>query len=224
MKALSTRILGAGLFMERFNPPRPPDDVLARRRDLLRSLEVLHDVVRPLALQVTLGPLHPQTFDVESVQEQRWVVVDPLPDGVAHRPFFEPTVPVRRVGAITPALVEELVTPAHDGWDWESVHALVTASRLEAPVLRLEEAPALPVPVRDIDGATWVVAPLDVSGQVWPAPVTVRWQQYWGLVRLQLEARWELWLEVERPEYQGLRRAERALDALGFRPSTEDRS
>jgi hypothetical protein len=66
------------------------------------------------------------------------------------------------------------------------------------------------------------VGPLEVSGQVWPAPVAVSWQQYWGLMQLRLQARWELWFEMNRPEYEGLRAAERALDAAGFRTSAED--
>lgn len=46
-------ISDSGLSIQREGPPRSPDDVAARRRAVVQALEILHPVVRPLALEIT---------------------------------------------------------------------------------------------------------------------------------------------------------------------------
>jgi hypothetical protein len=124
------------------------------------------------------------------------------------------------VPAITGELLRELLTPDRADCDWSSIHALVTAARVDVDVM-LESAPNLSIPTLAADGGSWVVGPLDVSGQAWPAPIALHCEQSWGSLRVSIEVQWELWSRPGRVEHTALLNVERALDAAGFR-TTQD--
>jgi hypothetical protein len=182
---------------------------------MLRALEILAPVVRPLALEITLGPLEPETFSVEQ-REIRRIATRTLPVGVAHQSAFADSPPVELVDALTPEHVMRALTPAEPGWDVDTITASVTAARVYTTDLSFERMPSHPVPTIEIDGAPWIVGPIDVQGYSREPPIALSWKQDYGDLRLTIDARWTLWWIDDSPERAGLRAAERALDAAGF--------
>jgi hypothetical protein len=204
-----------GVRIGRSAPTHALDDVAARRRAVLRALDVLSPVVRPLALEIVLGPLHLDTFAVEPGETRR-LAVRSIPAGVAHPSAFAHPVPVELVDALTPDTVLRAITPPHANWDIASVTATVTAARVSTDDLVFDQLPAQRMPVIELDGARWLVGPLDETGYRLTPPIAVTWRQEWGDLRLTLEAAWSLWWPVESAERAWLCAAARALDAAGF--------
>jgi hypothetical protein len=204
-----------GVRIQRSAPTHALDDVAARRRAVLRALEVLQPVVRPLALEIVLGPLHLDTFAVEP-SETRRLAVRTIPAGVAHPSTFTPPVAVELVDALTPDTVLRAITPPQANWDIASVTATVTAARVASDELVFDQLPTQRMPVIELDGAPWVVGPLDEPGYRLTPPIALIWKQAWGDLRLTVESAWSLWWPTESAERAGLRAVERALDAAGF--------
>lgn len=204
-----------GVRIQRSAPSHALDDVAARRRAVLRALDVLSPVVRPLALEIVLGPLHLDTFAVEPGETRR-LAVRSIPPGVAHPSALAHPVPVEIVDALTPDTVLRAITPPYANWDIASVTATVTAARVSTDDLVFDQMPTRRLPVIELDGARWVVGPLDEIGYRLTPPIAVTWKQEWGDLRLTVEAAWSLWWPNDSAERAGLRATERALAAAGF--------
>jgi hypothetical protein len=204
-----------GLFIQRQGPPHSPDDVAARRRAVVQALEILRPVVRPLALEITLGPLEPETFAVTPTTNRR-LASRAIPAGVAHQSAFAHSAEVEVVDAITPDLVLQAITPEAPGWDFATIEALVTAARTSERETIIDRMPSRAVPMLELDGGRWLVGPIDAPGYRLQPPIRLRWRQQWGELSLIIQALWSLWWQTGSPEHTGLRAAERALDAAGF--------
>ncbi|MDN3358583.1 hypothetical protein [Actinomadura sp. DC4] len=208
-------IFDRGLCVERRSPDHALDDVAARRDTVLQALEILRPVVRPLAIEITMGSLDPETFasDFELI---RRVASRTIPAGVAHQSAFAESPEAELVDSLTPDVVLEALTPAESDWDIHSVRALVTAARTEVANPRIDRMPSLEVPTLEMDGERWLVGPVDEPGYRLQPPISLRWQQERGELRLSVEAFWSLWWQLGSAEHTALREAERALDESGF--------
>lgn len=204
-----------GVTIHRSSPTHALDDVEARRHAVLRALEILTPVVRPLALEVSLGTLDTDTFAVEP-REVRRIAIRSLPVGVANLSAFADPPPVELVDVLTFEHVMRVLTPTEPGWDVATITAPVTAARVHATKLAFERLPSRPVPTMEIDGATWVVGPIDAPGYRLAPPIALSWRQDYGDLQLTVAARWNLWSMSGSAELAGLRAAERFLDAAGF--------
>jgi hypothetical protein len=204
-----------GLIIKRSYTAPALDDTTARRRAVSRVLELLHPLVRPLALEITLGAMDPETFGVTPTTSRR-LVSRVIPAGVAcHSALAEPGE-LTVVDSLTPGVVMRALTPGEPGWDFCTISALVTAARVHTSELRIDRMPSLGVPSLEIDGAPWIVGPLDVAGSRLLPPISLRWHQEWGDLLFTMEALWSLWWETGSAEHAALRAAEQALDAAGF--------
>lgn len=204
-----------GLTIARESPSQALDDLAGRRRAVVRALEILHPVVRPLALEITLGPMDPETFAVTPMTSRR-LASSAIPADVAHQSAFAHPAEVEVVDSLTPDIVIRALTPENPGWDFATSVALVTMARTDASDLTVDRMPSLAVPTLEADGGRWVVAPVDVPGYRLLPPIGLTWRQEWGDLQLTIEAFWSLWWHTTSAEYAALRAAERALDAAGF--------
>lgn len=204
-----------GVLIQRLVPPHALEDVAARRRAVLRALEILQPVVRPLALEIALGPLDPETFAVES-REIRRIAVRAIPPGVANPSGIADPPQVEQVDRMSPEVIERALTPSQPGWDLSVVTATVTAARIGSDELVIDTMPSRSVPTIELDGARWVVGPVDAPGYRLSPPIALSWEQMWGDLQVTIDARWSLWWPVDSAEFAGLRAVERALDAAGF--------
>jgi hypothetical protein len=209
-------IVDNGLRIERYGPPQVLDGVGERRAAVLRALDILAPVVRPLALEISFGPLDPETFAVYPEIEIRRLATPAIPAGVANRSEYESSAEIELVDALTADVVARALTPPHPDWDVATIRATVTAARVFETELTIERLPALPVPVVVLDRERWAVGPIDVPGCRREPPVGLLWRQEYGDIVLRIEAFWTLWWQTDLPEYAGLRAVERALDAAGF--------
>jgi hypothetical protein len=214
-------IADQGLRFERFGPPDVLDGVAERRAAVLRAIEVLAPVVRPLAVEISFGPLDPDTFRVARIEETRRIAVRDLPDGVVDASdFADPPEPLL-VDELTADVLTQALTPPQPDWDIAKVRASVTAARITATDLTIEQLPSRPVPEIEFDGDRWVVGPLDAQGLRLLPPIALTWRQEYGDVVLFVEAFWSPWWRTDTPEHAGLRAVEQALTAAGF-PETAD--
>jgi len=207
-----------GLLIKRSGPPQVLDGVAARRAAVLRTLEILHPVVRPLALEISFGPVEPETFAVAGI-ESRWLASRAIPAGVANLSAFEQPAAIELVDELTADVMARALTPPHPGWDFATITASVTAARVTTSELTIEQMPSHPVPVIARDGERWAVGPINVQGYRLAPPIALGWRQDFGDVELTIEALWSLWWLTASAEHTGLRAAERALDAAGFSPT-----
>jgi hypothetical protein len=204
-----------GLTIKRRSPEQSLADVVARRRSVVRALEILRSIVRPLSLEITFGPMDPDTFAVTPVMSRR-VASRSIPGGVAHQSALAQPAEIELVDSLTPDVVMNALTPRDSGWDFSTIAALVTAARTDARELHIDRIPTLRVPMTDADGARWAVGPIDVGGGRLLPPIGLLWQQEWGDLELTIEAFWSLWWSPGSAEYVALRDAERELDTAGF--------
>jgi hypothetical protein len=204
-----------GLLIKRSGPAQALEDSAARRRAVVRALEILHPVVRPLALEITLGPLDPETFAVAPAESRR-IASRAIPSGVANPSAFEQPAEIELVDDLTADVLLRALTPAQPGWDFATITASVTAARVTASELTIDRMPAHAVPMLVLDGEHWAVGPIDAQGYRLAPPIALRWRQEWGDVELTIEALWSLWWQTDSAELAGLRAAERALDDPGF--------
>lgn len=204
-----------GLLIKRYGPPPGLDRIAGNRASVMRVLEILRPVVRPLALEITFGLMEPETFAVTAVETRR-IASRAIPAGVANRSAFEQPAELELVDELTTDVVARALAPPHPGWDIETVTAAVSAARVTEVELTIERQPSLRVPVIDLDGERWAVGPLDVQGYRLAPPIALAWRQSYGDVELTIEAFWTLWWQTGSVEYNGLQAAEQALDAAGF--------
>lgn len=204
-----------GLIIARESPSQALDDLATRRHAVVRALEILHPVVRPLAIEITLGPVDPETFAVTPITSRR-LASSAIPAGVAHQSAFARSTEVEVVDSLTADAVIRALTPENPGWDFATTVALVTMARTYASDLIIDRMPSLAVPMLEADGGRWVVGPVDVPGYRLLPPIGLTWRQEWGDLQFTIEAFWSLWWQTASAEYAALRAAERALDAAGF--------
>jgi hypothetical protein len=204
------------LRFERHGPPGVLDGVAERRSAVMRALEILSPVVRPLALEISFGPLDPVTFAVWTETDIRRLAIRAIPDGVANRSAYARPVEIERVDELTDDVVRRALTPPHPDWDVATIRAPVTAARVTATDLTIEEMPSRQVPVIVLDGERWAVGPIDAQGYRLKPPIALTWHQDYGDIVLRVEAYWTLWWSTISAECAGLRSAEQALDAAGF--------
>jgi hypothetical protein len=152
-----------GLINERECPSQALDDTAGRRHAVVQALEILAPVVRPLAFEITLGPMDPETFAVTTVENRR-LASNAIPAGVAHQSAFAHSAEVEFVDCLAPDAVIHALTSREAGWDFSTVVTLVTSARVYVSDLVLERMPSLPIPTLEADGSRWVVGPLDVPG------------------------------------------------------------
>jgi hypothetical protein len=200
----------------RYGPADVLDGVAERRAAVLRALEILSPVVRPLALEISFGPLDPQTLAVTGEAEIRRLAARTIPAGVANPTAYARTAEPELVDDLTGDVLVRALTPPHPDWDVATVRASVTAARVTATDLAIEEMPARQVPVITLDGARWAVGPIDAPGYARKPPIALTWRQEYGDILLIVEAYWTLRWSTISAEYAGLRAAEQALDAAGF--------
>ena len=196
------------LRFERHGPPGVLDGVAERRSAVMRALEILSPVVRPLALEISFGPLDPVTFAVWTETDIRRLAMRAIPDGVANRSAYARPVEIKRVDELTDDVVRRALTPPHPDWDVATIRAPVTAARVTATDLTIEEMPSRQVPVIVLDGERWAVGPIDAQGYRLKPPIALTWHQDYGDIVLRVEAYWTLWWSAIS--------AEQALDAAGF--------
>lgn len=204
-----------GLLSERVCPTQGFDDVAGRRHAVVRALEILAPVVRPLAFEITLGPMDPETFGVTH-EDSRRLASSAIPAGVAHKSAFEHPAEIELVDSLTPDVVMRALTPREPGWDFSTVVTRVTAARVHESELVFQRMPSLPVPTLEADGSRWVVGPLDAPGYRHFPPIRLTWRQEWGELLLAIHAFWDQWWQTNAAEYAALRAADQALDAAGF--------
>jgi hypothetical protein len=209
-------IFDHGLLIKRWSPPHALDDVAARRHAVVQALEILHPVVRPLALEITMGPLDPETFSVTHELTRRVASRD-IPAQVAHQSAFATSPEPELVDSLTPDIVSRALTPAEHDWDIYTVSALVTAARIRVEHPRVERMPSFDIPTLEADGDRWVVGPIDAPGCRFLPPVGLLWRQEWGDLELSIEAFWSLWWQIGSAEHTALSDTEQALDASGWR-------
>ena len=204
-----------GLINERECPLQALDDSAGRRHAVVQALEILAPIVRPLALEITLGPMDPETFAVTTAESRR-LASSAIPAGVAHQSAFAHSAEIEVVDSLTSDAVLRALTPREAGWEFSTIVTLVTSARVYVSDLVLERMPSLPVPTLEADGGRWVVGPLDAPGYRLLPPIRLTWRQEWGDLSLAIEAFWSLWWQTDSAEYAALRAAEQALDAAGF--------
>jgi hypothetical protein len=90
-----------GLLIRRGGPAQALEDSAALRRAVVRALEILQPVVRPLALEITLGPLDPETFAVTPAESRR-IASRAIPPGVANLSAFEQPAEIELVETSRP--------------------------------------------------------------------------------------------------------------------------
>ena len=95
----------------RYGPPGVLDGVAQRRSAVMRALEILSPVVRPLALEISFGPLDPVTFAVWTETDIRRLAMRAIPDGVANRSAYARPVEIERVDELTDDVVRRALTP-----------------------------------------------------------------------------------------------------------------
>jgi hypothetical protein len=205
-----------GLLIKRWSPACPLEDIASRRRSVIQALELVQPVIRPLALEVTLGPMDPETFAVTPVESRR-VVSRRIPAGAVSESALSPASPLEVVDSLTADVVERALTPQQANWDVATISALTIAARTSADTLELERTPSRTAPMIEMDGIRWAVGPIDMPGARLIPPVGLRWHQEWGDLQLAIEAFWSPWWQTSTAEYAALRAAERALDDAGFR-------
>ncbi|MBB5774409.1 hypothetical protein [Nonomuraea jabiensis] len=212
-------IADRGLLITRYGPPRVLDGVAERRSAVMRTLEILSPVVRPLALEISFGPLDPETFAVSPETETRRLATPAIPAGVANQSAYAEPAEIELVDELTADVVARALTPPYPDWDVGTIRATVTAARVSATDLTIEQLPSRHVPVVVLDGERWAVGPIDALGYRLQPPVALVWRQEYGDILLRIEAFWTLWWQTDSAEYVSLRAAEQALDAAGFSPT-----
>lgn len=205
-----------GLLIKRWSPAYALDDIASRRRSVVQALELIQTVVRPLALEITLGPMDAETFAVTPVESRR-VASRGIPAGVASQSALSPASPLEVVDSLTADAVARALTPEQADWDFATISAITTAAYTSADALELEQMPSVTAPIIEMDGVRWAVGPLDLPGARLIPPVGIRWHQEWGDLQLVIEAFWNPWWQTSSAEYAALRAAEKALDDAGFR-------
>src|SRR5262245_61598285 len=205
-----------GLLIKRWSPAHALDDIASRRRSVIQALELIQTVVRPLALEITLGPMDAETFAVTPVESRR-VASRGIPEGVAFQSAFSPAGPLEVVDSLTADAVARALTPEQSNWDIATVSALTTAAYTSADTLQVEQMPSVISPIIEMDGVRWAVGPIDLPGSRLIPPIGIRWHQEWGDLQLDIEALWSPWWQTSSAEYAALRAAEKALDDAGFR-------
>lgn len=207
-----------GLLIKRYGPPQVLDGVTERRAVVMRALEILSSVVRPLALEISFGPLDSETFAVTEVETRR-LASRAIPAGVANLSAFEEPAVLELVDELTVDVVERALTPPQPDWDVATIRASVTAARVGATELTIEQLPSRQVPVAVLDGEPWAVGPIDAHGCRLAPPIALTWRQDFGDIELTVEAFWSLWWQTASAEYARLRAAEQALNDSGFSPT-----
>lgn len=213
-------IADQGLMFEWRGPSDVLDGVAERRAAVLRALEILAPVVRPLALEISFGPLDPDTFAVGASIDSRRIAVRKLPDGVVDASAFAHSLEPVQVDELSVEVLEQALTPPHPEWDIATIRTSVTAARVTGVDLMIEQLPSHQVPVIELDGDRWAVGPLDVPGLRMQPPVALTWSQDYGDIVLAVEAFWSPWWQTTSAEYAGLRAVRQALTAAGFRETT----
>jgi hypothetical protein len=161
------------LHFMRHGPPGVLDGVAQRRSAVMRALEILSPVVRPLALEISFGPLDPVTFAVWSETDIRRLAMRAIPDGVANPTAYARPVEIERVDELTEDVVRRALTPSHPDWDVATIRAPVTAARVTATDLTIEEMPSRQVPMIVLDGERWAVGPIDAPGYRLRPPIAL---------------------------------------------------
>jgi hypothetical protein len=205
-----------GLLIKRWSPAYALDDIASRRRSVIHALELIRTVVRPLALEITLGPMDAETFAVTPVESRR-VASRGIPAGVACQTALSPAGTLEVVDSLTADAVARALTPEQTNWDFATVSALTTAAYTSANTLQVEQMPSVTSPIIEMDGVRWAVGPIDLPGARLIPPIGIRWHQEWGDLQLAIEALWSPWWQTSSAEYAALRAAEKALDDAGFR-------
>lgn len=205
-----------GLLIKRWSPACASDDITSRRRSVVQALELIQTVVRPLVLEITLGPMDAETFAVTPAESRR-VASRGIPAGVASQSALSPAGPLEVVDSLTADAVTRALTPEQSNWDVATISALTTAAYTVADTLQLEQTPSATVPIVEMDDVRWAVGPIDLPGVRLIPPIGIRWRQEWGDLQLAVEAFWSPWWETSSAEYAALRAAEKALDDAGFR-------
>lgn len=118
-------IFDRGLLIKRWSPAHAPAAVAARRRAIVRTLGILRPVVRPLALEITMGPLDPETFSVTHELTRR-LASRAIPAQVSHQSAFAVSPEPELVDSLTPDVVWRALMPAEHDRDLHTVSAPVT--------------------------------------------------------------------------------------------------
>lgn len=198
-------------------------DVGARAALVEAALGAIELLSVPLAIELERGVISSESGKFIEMLPPVIFVEPKIPAGIVVSATID-AAPVQHQRALDAKSVrralDEVRHPGAKIVDWRRVQVIASAARAAegSESLSLEQFPGrtLAPMIRGAD--RFFAGPIDAAGWRSFPPVSVRLFHDRGVVSVELGVYWSPWADVATPEYVFYRRAQRALEAIGFTP------